>query len=347
MRLVPVGLRLRALLVTLTLAQAPAPSRARRLSSAMPPMPMAPLPMPATTPPMSPKPSRRTASPSPSSPMPASRPWTRPIAAFGEALKQKGGVGLFYFSGHGVQVAGENYMLPIGDALEKESDVKYKAVAAGQVIDAMAGNTLNIVILDSCRNNPLAAGSRGGTRGLARVEGGSGLFVSFATSPGAVAEDGDGRNSPYTKHLLAALEDAGSQSRRDIQAHAEGRLTARPRVARRRGSRRPSSAISSSGRPAAPPRRRRRPSLASPSSRWPRPNRRRKPPSSRPALPTPPASTGRTVSIPTARATKAWWRSRRPMRAGPSPGGSASNASPAAAALPGGCWSSTGASPIP
>jgi hypothetical protein len=128
------------------------------------------------------------------------------IAAFGESLKQKGGVGLFYFSGHGVQVAGENYMLPIGDALQKESDVKYKAVAAGQVLDAMAGNTLNILILDSCRNNPLASGSRGGTRGLARVEGGSGLFVSFATSPGAVAEDGDGRNSPYTKHLLAALQ---------------------------------------------------------------------------------------------------------------------------------------------
>jgi hypothetical protein len=131
------------------------------------------------------------------------------VAAFGDALKEKGGVGLFYFSGHGVQVGGENYMLPIGDALKKEADVKYKAVAAGQVTDAMTGNALNIIVLDSCRNNPLASGGRSATRGLARVEGGSGMFVSFATSPGAVAEDGDGRNSPYTKHLIAALKTPG------------------------------------------------------------------------------------------------------------------------------------------
>jgi uncharacterized caspase-like protein len=131
------------------------------------------------------------------------------IAAFGETLKEAGGVGLFYFAGHGVQVGGENYILPIGEALRKESDVKYKAVATGQVTDALAGNHLNIVILDSCRNNPLAAGGRSTTRGLARVEGGSGLFVSFATSPGSVAEDGEGRNSPYTRHLLQALATPG------------------------------------------------------------------------------------------------------------------------------------------
>ena len=131
------------------------------------------------------------------------------IATFGDTLKQKGGVGLFYFSGHGVQVAGENYILPVGDALERESDVKYRAINAGQVIDAMAGNQLNIVILDSCRNNPLAASGRSATRGLARVEGGTGLFVSFATSPGSVALDGDGRNSPYTKNLVAAIRTPG------------------------------------------------------------------------------------------------------------------------------------------
>ena len=127
------------------------------------------------------------------------------IAAFGDKLKAKGGVGLFYFSGHGVQSDGENYILPIGEALAREADLKYKAVNAAQVIDAMAGNGLNIVILDACRNNPLSSSGRSATRGLARVEGGSGLFVSFATSPGAVALDGDGRNSPYTKHLLDAI----------------------------------------------------------------------------------------------------------------------------------------------
>lgn len=131
------------------------------------------------------------------------------IAAFGDVLKAKGGVGLFYFSGHGVAIGEDNFILPVGEALTREDDVKYKAVNAGRVIDAMAGNELNIVILDSCRNNPLTASGRSVSRGLARVDGGSGLFVSFATSPGEVALDGDGRNSPYTKHLVAAIGTPG------------------------------------------------------------------------------------------------------------------------------------------
>lgn len=131
------------------------------------------------------------------------------IVAFGEKLKEKGGVGLFYFSGHGVSIGDDNFILPVGGALSREDDVKYKAVNAGQVIDAMAGNQLNIVILDSCRNNPLTASGRSASRGLARVDGGSGLFVSFATSPGEVALDGEGRNSPYTKHLVAAIGTPG------------------------------------------------------------------------------------------------------------------------------------------
>jgi hypothetical protein len=133
------------------------------------------------------------------------------IHQFADTLKTKGGVGLFYFSGHGVQAAGENYLLPIGEAPSREADLKYKAVNAGEVIDGMAaaGNNLNIVILDACRNNPLAAGSRSATRGLSRVEGGAGMFVSFSTSPGGVALDGDGRNSPYTKHLVQAIRTRG------------------------------------------------------------------------------------------------------------------------------------------
>jgi uncharacterized caspase-like protein len=131
------------------------------------------------------------------------------VAAFGDALEEKGGVGLFYFSGHGVAIGEDNYILPVGEALSREDDVKYKAVNAGRVIDAMAGNALNIVILDSCRNKPLTASGRSASRGLARVDGGSGLFVSFATSPGEVALDGEGRNSPYTKHLVAAIGTPG------------------------------------------------------------------------------------------------------------------------------------------
>jgi hypothetical protein len=133
------------------------------------------------------------------------------IRGFADTLKKKGGVGLFYFSGHGVQAEGDNYLLPIGEAPAREVDLKYKAVNAGEVIDDMAaaGNPLNIVILDACRNNPLATGGRSAVRGLSRVEGGIGLFISFSTSPGGVALDGDGRNSPYTRHLLEAIRTRG------------------------------------------------------------------------------------------------------------------------------------------
>ena len=79
------------------------------------------------------------------------------IHTFSRQLRQ-GGVGLFYFAGHGIQVEGENYLIPIGANLEKETDVRYEAVHVGRVLDGMedAGNDLNIVILDSCRNNPFA-----------------------------------------------------------------------------------------------------------------------------------------------------------------------------------------------
>jgi hypothetical protein len=134
------------------------------------------------------------------------------IRAFGQMLKQKGGVGLFYYSGHGVQIAGENYMIPVGATFADESEVKALAVNAATVLDPMAAtmNELNIVILDACRDNPFGVKTRsmasGATSGLAKIESNAGLFVSYSTSPGAVALDGSGRNSPYTKHLLTAID---------------------------------------------------------------------------------------------------------------------------------------------
>jgi hypothetical protein len=126
------------------------------------------------------------------------------IRSFGSALKTKGGVGLLFFSGHGVQANGENYILPIGERPSSEGALKSGAVTAAEAVDAMsaARNGLNIVILDACRDNPLGGGT---TRGLSRIDSSSSLFVSFATSPGEVALDGSGRNSPYTKHLKGAI----------------------------------------------------------------------------------------------------------------------------------------------
>src|SRR4029078_8631598 len=129
------------------------------------------------------------------------------IRSFGSALKTKGGVGLLFFSGHGVQAGGENYLLPLGERPSSEAALKSGAVTADEAVDSMAAarNALNIVILDACRDNPWLAG---GAKGLSRVDSSSNLFVSFATSPREVALDGSGRNSPYTKHLKGAIATA-------------------------------------------------------------------------------------------------------------------------------------------
>ena len=133
------------------------------------------------------------------------------IEAFGNSLK-RGGVGLFYYAGHGVQVNGTNYLLPVGARINKESDVKYQAVDANRILDEMAtaNNGLNIVMLDACRDNPYVRSFRNATRGLAIVSSApSGTFISYSTSPGNVARDGDGRNSPYTKALLENIDKKG------------------------------------------------------------------------------------------------------------------------------------------
>jgi hypothetical protein len=126
------------------------------------------------------------------------------LQAFGGELKAKGGVGLFYFSGHGAQISGENYLLPTGDEIADIDDVKTRSLTATEIVDAMdaAHNNLNIVILDACRTNPI---DPSGTHGLSRIDSSASLFVSYATSPGAVAFDGDGNNSPYAKYLSQSI----------------------------------------------------------------------------------------------------------------------------------------------
>lgn len=132
------------------------------------------------------------------------------IRDFGKKLRS-GGVGLFYFAGHGMQVKGRNYLIPIGADIESESDVKYEAVDAGRVLGKMedADNDLNIVILDACRDNPFARSFRSSSRGLARMDAPKGSIIAYATAPGMVAADGEGRNGVYTKHLLRHITTPG------------------------------------------------------------------------------------------------------------------------------------------
>jgi hypothetical protein len=118
--------------------------------------------------------------------------------------KLGGGVALFYYAGHAVQVDGHNYIIPIGEDIDSQAKVKYRGVDIDQVLSEMgeARSGLNIVVLDACRDNPLPKESRSASRGLVRVKSPSGTLIAFSTSPGETASDGVGRNGTYTKYLL-------------------------------------------------------------------------------------------------------------------------------------------------
>ena len=155
------------------------------------------------------------------------------IRSFGEQLR-KGGVGLFYFAGHGMQVDGRNYLIPVDSKIESESDVKYEAVDAGRVLGKMedAENQLNIVILDACRNNPFSRNFRSTETGLARMDAPRGSLIAYATAPGEIAADGTERNGIFTKYLMKnmvvpnlPIELVLKQTRIDVARATDGRQT--------------------------------------------------------------------------------------------------------------------------
>jgi uncharacterized caspase-like protein len=129
-------------------------------------------------------------------------------------------VGLFFYAGHGLQVSGNNYIIPVDAEVMTESALDFETVRLDLVQRTMErAAPINILIVDACRNNPFtrnlarAMGTRSTQigRGLAPVEAGFGTLISFSTQPGAVADDGIGRNSPFTgalvKHLLSSNEE--------------------------------------------------------------------------------------------------------------------------------------------
>jgi formylglycine-generating enzyme required for sulfatase activity len=132
----------------------------------------------------------------------------RLVRQFGERLKANGGVGLFYYAGHGVQVEGRNYLIPVDAQIRSENEVELEAVDVARTLVEMenAGNALNIVILDACRNNPFSRSWRSTNDGLAQINAPSGTLIAYSTAPGKVASDGAGRNAPYTAALLKAMK---------------------------------------------------------------------------------------------------------------------------------------------
>jgi len=133
------------------------------------------------------------------------------IREFGTELRGAQ-VGLFYYAGHGVQVRGANYLVPVGADIRGEADVEDQGIDANYVLRTMeeAQTKMNIVILDACRNNPYASGFRSATRGLAQMTAATGTLIAFSTAPGSVAQDGSGRNGLYTQHLLESLRQSDS-----------------------------------------------------------------------------------------------------------------------------------------
>lgn len=132
------------------------------------------------------------------------------VSAFG-GQAQGAEVALFYYAGHGLQVGGLNYLVPVGANVRSEADVEFESMSADRVLAQMesARAKVNLVVLDACRNNPFRY-FRSSARGLAVVRAVTGSVVVYATSPGDVAEDGgSGRNSPFARNLLKHMATPG------------------------------------------------------------------------------------------------------------------------------------------
>ena len=145
-------------------------------------------------------------------------------------------VGLFFFAGHGMQIDGSNYLLALDTDMDTETDAKHSSLSLDKVVEVMAKSTAatKIIVLDACRNNPWQRKWQrsASTRGLASVYAPKGTIIGFATSPGEMADDGEGRNGTYTAALLdhidapdCSIEAMFKRVRNSVAAATKGRQT--------------------------------------------------------------------------------------------------------------------------
>lgn len=152
------------------------------------------------------------------------------VSEFLENLKEEGGVGLFYYAGHGVQLQGDNYLVPVETNLGSDREIMHQSYNIANLLSGMRQikTATNIIILDACRDNPFKNiiaknGSRsvGGGEGrglkklvkidtgLSKLDAPPNTLIAFATAPGRVALDGEGENSPYTTKLVESMQRTG------------------------------------------------------------------------------------------------------------------------------------------
>src|SRR3982074_2579921 len=152
------------------------------------------------------------------------------------AAKGPDTVALVFYAGHGLRGDGENFRIPVDVDPKREADIPLQEVRLNDVLNTLASvpSKMRILMLDACRNNPFPGINNTAGGGLAIVDakiGAPGTFLSFSTSPGAVAEDGTGANSPYTSALLSAAKEPGSiedtlkRVRVSVNKATEGRQT--------------------------------------------------------------------------------------------------------------------------
>jgi len=164
---------------------------------------------------------------------------TDKVGEFAAKIAAKGPdtVALVFYAGHGLQIDGENYLVPVDVDPKREADIPFQAVRLNDIVNTLNSvpSKMRILLLEACRNNPFPAINQTAGRGLALVDaktGAPGTFLSYSTSPGAEAEDGSGADSPYTTALLAVakepglqIEDAFKRVRVSVNKATEGRQT--------------------------------------------------------------------------------------------------------------------------
>lgn len=153
------------------------------------------------------------------------------IRAHSENLARTRAVGLFYFAGHGAQLAWRNYLIPVDAEIADVHELRERGVDVNSLIDGIrkAGNPMNMIILDACRDNPFGSARRLDQKGLSQLDAPPGTLLAYATAPGNTAIDGEGAHGLYTEHLLkeikvpeAKVEDVFKRVRLAVRRRSSG-----------------------------------------------------------------------------------------------------------------------------